>query len=76
LAEPPWSVNDVPYAVQHTEGDKVLLSDIDPQTSQDWREHGMKVLLVQEEQVTALFQEAVQHAWVPWVQQMMKQEMQ
>jgi CRISPR/Cas system CSM-associated protein Csm3 (group 7 of RAMP superfamily) len=76
LAEPPWSVNDVPYAVQHTEGDKVLLSDIDPQTSQDWREEGMKVLLVQEEQVTALFQEAVQHAWVPWVQQMMKQEVQ
>jgi hypothetical protein len=36
----------------------------------------MKVLLVQEEQVTALFQEAVQHAWVPWVQQMMKQEVQ
>jgi len=76
LAEPPWSVNDIPYAVQHTEGDKVLLSDIDPQTSQDWREQGRKILLVQEEQVTALFQEAVQHAWVPWVQQMMKQEVQ
>ncbi len=76
LADPPWFVRDVPAEVTAIEHPLVLLDAIDPQTSRDWRAEGMKILLVQEEQVTALFQEAVQHAWVPWVQQMMKQEVQ
>jgi|GEM_PF-5719063 len=76
----PEMVHDVPEEISAmqagSEDNTVLLEAIDPQTSQDWREQGMKVLLVQEEQVPALFQEAVQHAWGPWVQQMMKQEVQ
>lgn len=70
LAAPPWSVHDVPASVRAVERSLVLLPDVDPQPPRDWREQGMRVLHIQEDQVTRLFQEAVQRAWVPWIMQM------
>lgn len=50
-----------------------LLADLRPQPSTDWREAGMRTLLVQEENVKQLFRQAVQQAWRPWVRAMRRE---
>jgi CRISPR/Cas system CSM-associated protein Csm3 (group 7 of RAMP superfamily) len=74
LADPPWSLPDIPEAVLAVERGRVLLADLEPYSARNWRESGTQTLVIQEEQITPLFTEAVGTAWRAWVDEMTRDE--
>jgi CRISPR/Cas system CSM-associated protein Csm3 (group 7 of RAMP superfamily) len=58
---------DVPEGVRKHEVGVVILPDLAPLPSQDWRNDGLVRFAVPEARLDECFQSAVRDAWVPWV---------
>ena len=69
LAAPPWSVADVPLAVQLADADPVA-TDLTPTPPADWRSAGTRGIRVDGERVTLLLREIVNGPWATWLHAM------
>lgn len=69
LAAPPWSVADVPVAVQVADAAPVAIT-LTPESSADWRSAGLRRIRVDGEHVTPLLREIVSGPWSTWIQHM------
>jgi CRISPR/Cas system CSM-associated protein Csm3 (group 7 of RAMP superfamily) len=74
LAGPPWNAaKSVPAEVCASEGDAVLLPDLTPIAPRNWRDDGMRTLVVTGTEVEQLFAQAVSKVWRRWVPLMIEE---